>query len=107
MMSRVSGERAGEGGPGGGQDSKASDAADAADAATPVPPVGSGPLTRKEFLDKLWMALLFEEEVVATQYRDRVEGLDDVELREVLGEMIAEAADHKGELLQLIEEVEA
>lgn len=99
-MSRVSGERAGEGGPG-GQDT------DPSDASTPVPPVGSGPLTRKEFLDKLWMALLFEEEVVATQYRDRVEGLDDVELREVLGEMIAEAADHKGELLQLIEEVEA
>lgn len=92
-MPRVSGGKAGEGGPGG---------------AGPDPePSAPEPLTRQEFLDNLWMALLFEEEVVATQYRDRVEGLDDVELREVLGEMIAEAAEHKGELLQLIEEVEA
>lgn len=65
------------------------------------------PLSREEFLEKLWMALLFEEDVVASHYRDRIQGLDDVQLREVLGEMVEEAAEHKGELLQLIEEVEA
>lgn len=75
----------------------------------PPGPDGDGepePLDRDEFLKNLWMALLFEEEVVATQYRDRVDGLDDVELREVLDEMITEAAEHKAELLALIEEVE-
>lgn len=64
------------------------------------------PLSRDEFLQKLWMALLFEEEVVANQYRERIQGLDDVDLREVLGEMVEEASEHKGELLELIAEVE-
>lgn len=75
--------------------------------ASPDGPGGDAePLSREEFLEKLWMALLFEEDVVASHYRERIQGLDDVQLREVLGEMVEEAAEHKGELLQLIEEVE-
>lgn len=103
-MPPVPGEETGAGGAA-RDEPPAGEAADPAVAGADPDAAGPEPLSRQEFLDKLWMALLFEEEVVATQYRDRVEGLDDVELREVLGEMITEAAEHKGELLQLIEEV--
>lgn len=64
-------------------------------------------LTRADFLGQLMMALLYEEEAVLRDYKAWMEQVEEEEVREFLSEMVDEAAHHKGEIMDIIDEVEA
>ncbi|MDX1612549.1 MAG: hypothetical protein R3185_09270 [Candidatus Thermoplasmatota archaeon] len=64
-------------------------------------------LTRTEFLNNLLMALLYEEEAILRSYKEWMNRIEHEEVREFLSEMVDEAAHHKGEILDIIEEIEA
>jgi hypothetical protein len=65
------------------------------------------PLTRAEFLNSLLMALLYEEEAVLRDYKGWIARVEHEEVREFLAEQVQEAAHHKGEILDIIETLEA
>lgn len=64
-------------------------------------------LSRSEFLGQLVMALLYEEEAILRDYKEWMAKIEHEEVREFLSEMVDEAAHHKGEILDIIDEVEA
>ena len=64
-------------------------------------------LTRQEFLHQLLMALIYEEEAILREYKQMLARVEHEEVREWLAEQVREAAHHKGEILDIIEEVEA
>ena len=64
-------------------------------------------LTRFEFLSSLLMALLYEEEAVLRDYKEWMSRVEHEEVREFLSTMVDEAAHHKGEILDIIEALEA
>ncbi len=64
-------------------------------------------LTREEFLGQLLLGLIYEEEAVLRDYREWMERVEHEEVREFLSEMVDEAAHHKGEILDIIEALEA
>lgn len=68
---------------------------------------GDGPLDRAAFLRLLQVGLLIEEDVVAREYGDFAKRLQDGKAAEFVRELVLESATHKGELLDLIEQVEA
>lgn len=64
-------------------------------------------LTKSEFLSQLLMALIYEEEAVLRDYREWMARVEHEEVREWLAAQVKEAAHHKGEILDIIEAVEA
>lgn len=64
-------------------------------------------MTREEFLGQLLLGLIYEEEAVLRDYREWMERVEHEEVREFLSEMVDEAAHHKGEILDIIEALEA
>ncbi len=64
-------------------------------------------LSRSDFLGNLLMGLLYEEEAILRDYKTMMAKVEHEEVREFLSEMVEEAAHHKGEILDIIEEVEA
>lgn len=64
-------------------------------------------LSRSDFLGNLLLGLIYEEEAVLRDYRDWMDRVEHEEVREFLSEMVDEAAHHKGEILDIIEALEA
>lgn len=64
-------------------------------------------LTRSEFLGNLLLGLIYEEEAILNSYDEWMEKVEHDEVREWLSEQVDEAAHHKGEILDIIEAVEA
>lgn len=64
-------------------------------------------LTRSEFLGNLLLGLIYEEEAILNSYDEWMEKVEHEEVREWLSEQVDEAAHHKGEILDIIEAVEA
>ncbi len=64
-------------------------------------------MTRSDFLGNLMMGLLFEEQAILDSYDEWMEVVEEEEVRQWLSEQVEEAAHHKGEILDIIEEVEA
>lgn len=63
-------------------------------------------LTRSDFLGNLMMGLLFEEQAILDSYDEWMEVVEEEEVRQWLSDQVEEAAHHKGEILDIIEEVE-
>lgn len=64
-------------------------------------------LSRSEFLGQLLLGLIYEEEAILNSYDEWMEKVEHEEVREWLSEQVDEAAHHKGEILDIIEAVEA
>jgi len=63
-------------------------------------------MSRSDFLGNLMMGLLFEEQAILDSYDDWMEVVEEEEVRQWLSDQVEEAAHHKGEILDIIEEVE-
>ncbi len=64
-------------------------------------------MTRSDFLGNLLMGLIYEEEAILNSYEEWMAKVEHEEVREFLSEQVEEAAHHKGEILDIIEAVEA
>jgi hypothetical protein len=64
-------------------------------------------MTRSDFLGNLMMGLLFEEQAILDSYDEWMDKVEEEEVRQWLSDQVEEAAHHKGEILDIIEEVEA
>jgi rubrerythrin len=64
-------------------------------------------MSRSDFLGNLMMGLLFEEQAILDSYDDWMEVVEEEEVRQWLSDQVEEAAHHKGEILDIIEEVES
>lgn len=64
-------------------------------------------MSRSDFLGNLMMGLIFEEQAILDSYDEWMDTVEEEEVRQWLSDQVEEAAHHKGEILDIIEEVEA
>jgi rubrerythrin len=69
--------------------------------------VSDDEMSRSDFLGNLMMGLLFEEQAILDSYEEWMDKVEEEEVRQWLSDQVEEAAHHKGEILDIIEEVEA